>query len=66
MLSHTELAGLVYDIEKEGKPEYDYQAIQKYMDRQPYDLEMLDFDWLQESQQFEENSNNGFQPDKIC
>lgn len=63
MLSHTELAGLVYDIEKEGKPEYDYQAIQKYMDRQPYDLEMLDFDWLQEkANEFEENSNNGFQP----
>lgn len=29
MLSHTERAALVYDIEKEGKPEYDYQVIKK-------------------------------------
>ncbi|MCH5461438.1 DUF1273 domain-containing protein [Lactobacillus sp. LC28-10] len=61
MLSHTDGAILVYDVDNEGKSRYDYNAIVKWQDKHDYPLQMIDFDQLQEfSYEFAENSNKGF------
>lgn len=61
MLSHTDAALLVYDLEHEGKPTYDYLAIKAFMDDHPYGLTLMDFDWLQESaNEYEENHRESF------
>ncbi|MHA8138619.1 SLOG family protein [Lactobacillaceae bacterium Scapto_B20] len=62
MLGHTDGALMIYDDNKQGKSMYDYQAIQKYQQRAPYDLKMIDFDDLQEAaDEYQENQNNSFQ-----
>ncbi|GAB6092049.1 SLOG family protein [Furfurilactobacillus curtus] len=61
MLGHTDAAMLVYDIEHEGKPTYDYSAIQAFQAHHPYDVTLIDFDWLQESAtEYQENQHPTF------
>lgn len=48
MLEHTDGAVLVYDVEFEGKPLYDYHVIQKQQSVTPYPLTMINMDQLQE------------------
>ncbi|MCH4123396.1 MAG: DUF1273 domain-containing protein [Levilactobacillus sp.] len=62
MLTHTDEAVMVYDLEHEGKPQYDYRAIQRFEERHAYPLTLIDMDWLQESaNEYQENLNNGSQ-----
>jgi len=62
MLTHTDEAVMVYDLEVEGKPKYDYQVIHRYQDQHAYPLTLIDMDWLQESaNEYQENLNNGSQ-----
>lgn len=64
MLTHTDEAVLVYDLEVEGKPQYDYQAIERYQERHAYPVTLIDMDWLQESaNEYQENLKNGSQFD---
>ena len=49
MLTHTDGAILVYDPEKEGRPKYDYDIIQKFQESRPYPLEVIDFYALQDA-----------------
>lgn len=64
MLTHTDAAVLVYDLEDPGKPKYDYRAIAQYRERHPYPVTLIDMDWLQESaNEYQENLNNSFQND---
>lgn len=48
MLTHTDMAIMVYDSDYPGKAKYDYQAIQAYRDRHNYPLHLIDFIDLQE------------------
>jgi len=48
MLTHTDGAILVYDLDFEGKPVYDYRAIQKQQSIVPYPLTTIDMDQLQD------------------
>ncbi|MBW1605592.1 DUF1273 domain-containing protein [Lactobacillus sp. Sy-1] len=62
MLKHTDGAAMIYDVEKQGKGQYDYQAIHNYMQDHDYQLRMIDFDDLQEAaNEYQENQNNSFQ-----
>ncbi len=64
MLSHTDEAVLVYDLEVPGKPKYDYQAIDRFQERHSYPLTLIDMDWLQESaNEYQENLKNSSQFD---
>ncbi|MTV81143.1 DUF1273 domain-containing protein [Secundilactobacillus folii] len=61
MLTHTDGAILVYDVDNEGKSRYDYDVIMKWQEQHDYPVQVIDFDQLQEfSYEFEENSNKGF------
>lgn len=62
MLSHTDGAILVYDVDNEGKSRYDYDALVKWQEQHAdYAVTIVDFDQLQEfSYEFEENSKRGF------
>lgn len=48
MLTHTDGALLIYDNEHPGKAKYDYQAIHQFQKENDYDLQVVDFDELQE------------------
>lgn len=48
MLGHTDQALLLYDPEYAGKPQYDYQVIQKYCEDNDYQLNLIDFAELQD------------------
>ncbi|MEQ6218436.1 DUF1273 domain-containing protein [Levilactobacillus brevis] len=62
MLTHTDEAVMVYDLEVEGKPRYDYEAITRFAEQHAYPLTLIDMDWLQESaNEYQENLNNGSQ-----
>ncbi|UQS86608.1 DUF1273 domain-containing protein [Nicoliella spurrieriana] len=62
MLKHTDGAVMIYDVEKQGKAQYDYRAIHNYMQNHEYDLKMVDFDDLQDAaNEYQENQNNSFQ-----
>ncbi|WP_125572957.1 DUF1273 domain-containing protein [Levilactobacillus huananensis] len=62
MLTHTDEAVMVYDLEVEGKPKYDYRAIEQFQEQHTYPLTMVDMEWLQESaNEYQENLNNGSQ-----
>ncbi|WP_125583551.1 DUF1273 domain-containing protein [Levilactobacillus cerevisiae] len=62
MLTHTDEAAMVYDLEVEGKPKYDYRAIKQFAEQHAYPLTLIDMDWLQESaNEYQENLNNGSQ-----
>lgn len=64
MLTHTDEAVLVYDLEVPGKPKYDYQAIDRFQEQHPYPVTLIDMDWLQESaNEYQENLNNSSQND---
>lgn len=64
MLEHSEGAVMVYDIDSEGKPLWDYRAIKRFQERHDYSLRLIDFDELQEAaeewveRQREEKQNN--------
>lgn len=65
MLSHTDGAILVYDVDNDGKSRYDYDAILKWQATHDYPVQLIDFDQLQEfSVEFQENlpenENKGF------
>ena len=49
MLTHSEGAILIYDIDAEGKPVWDYRAIQRWQEHHRYSLRLIDFDELQEA-----------------
>ncbi|MBM7544522.1 SLOG family protein [Periweissella beninensis] len=59
MLEHTQGSILLYDLEREGKSQYDYQVISAYqVQHADYALAMLTFDDLQEyAQDFAEKQN---------
>ncbi|MEJ6400614.1 DUF1273 domain-containing protein [Nicoliella lavandulae] len=62
MLKHTDGALMIYDEEKQGKSQYDYQLINQFMAHHEYDLKTVDFDDLQEAaDEYQENQNNSFQ-----
>ncbi len=62
MLTHTDEAVMVYDLEVEGKPKYDYRAVTQFQEQHTYPLTLVDMDWLQESaNEYQENLNNGSQ-----
>lgn len=60
MLTHTDKALLIYDLDHEGKTKYDYNQIKQYSDHNDYDLRMIDFDDLQEAATEYENSIKKF------
>lgn len=49
MLGHSESAILVYDLDSEGKPVWDYRAIKRWQENHDYALRLIDFDELQEA-----------------
>ncbi|PWG00870.1 DUF1273 domain-containing protein [Levilactobacillus bambusae] len=49
MLSHTDEAALVYDLDMPGKPKYDYDAAHRFSEEHNYPVVLIDMDWLQES-----------------
>lgn len=49
MLTHTDEALFLYDLEHEGKTKYDYRAAEKYSEENQYNIELIDFDELQEA-----------------
>lgn len=49
MLTHTDMALFVYDPEHEGKPKYDYQKANQYCIENDYQVQLIDFDELQEA-----------------
>ncbi|MBY7147345.1 DUF1273 family protein, partial [Levilactobacillus brevis] len=60
--THTYEGVMGYDLEGEGKPEYDYEAITRFAEQHAYPLTLIDMDWLQESaNEYQENLNNGSQ-----
>lgn len=61
MLTHTDKALLIYDLDHEGKTKYDYNQIKQYSDHNDYDLRMIDFDDLQEAATEYENSRKNFE-----
>lgn len=64
MLTHTDGALLVYDVDNEGKSRYDYDAIMHWQEKHTYPLQQVDFDQLQEyAYEFQENSKKGFNLD---
>lgn len=64
MLTHTDGAILVYDVDNEGKSQYDYDAITAWQDAHEYPVQVIDFDQLQEfSYEFQENDDKGFNSD---
>lgn len=48
MLTHTDGALLIYDNEHPGKTKYDYHAIRQFQNESDYDLQVIDFEELQE------------------
>ncbi len=49
MLKHTDGVLMFYDLENVGKPKYDYEAVIKYIEKNPdYSLELVDFDSMQD------------------
>ncbi|UQS85365.1 DUF1273 domain-containing protein [Apilactobacillus apisilvae] len=60
MLSHTDKALLIYDLDNEGKTKYDYKEIKKYAENHDYNLKMISFDDLQEAANEYENSLKDF------
>ncbi|GAY72997.1 DUF1273 domain-containing protein [Lentilactobacillus kosonis] len=62
MISHTDSALLVYDLDNPGKTQYDYNRIKEFADKRPYPFRMISFDDLQNSaDEYFESLNNGFQ-----
>lgn len=62
MLSHTDEAILIYDLESPGKPKYDYEAILGYNETHSYPYQLITFDDLQETaEEYQEMLNNGLQ-----
>lgn len=57
MFQHTDRALLVYDPECPGKSKYDYEMIEKYLEkRDDYQLDLLDYyDLEQAARDYEEN-----------
>lgn len=59
LLSHTDGAVMVYDLDYQGKSQYDYQAIQHLREKSPYPLELVGMDDLQEfANDYQENQVN--------
>lgn len=48
MLGHTDYAMLVYDLEHEGKPKYDYSAMTREDATRDYPVSLIDFYELEE------------------
>lgn len=48
MLSHTDASLLVYDVEREGKPIYDFNKITYFRQNHDYGLQLISFDDLQQ------------------
>jgi Uncharacterized protein conserved in bacteria len=49
MLKHTDGSIIFYDPENQGKPKYDYEAMQYYLDQgHDYKIELVDFDTMQD------------------
>lgn len=62
MLTHTDQAILLYDLESPGKPKYDYERIIKFAENHEYSYRLITFDDLQETaEEYQENLNNSLQ-----
>lgn len=62
MLTHTDQAILLYDLESPGKPKFDYERIVKFADSHEYPFRLITFDDLQETaEEYQENLNNSLQ-----
>lgn len=61
MLTHTDGALMVYDIENPGKPQFDYNLIKKYQKTNDYALELIDFYDLQDAaEEYQSNLEDDF------
>ncbi|MEE8823837.1 hypothetical protein LASUN_20430 [Lentilactobacillus sunkii] len=64
MLSHTDQALLIYDLDNPGKSQYDYDKIKKFAENHPYPYKLITFDDLQSAaDEYQENLNNSVQDD---
>ncbi|MCY9806849.1 DUF1273 domain-containing protein [Lentilactobacillus senioris] len=64
MLTHTDQAILLYDLESPGKTKYDYERIVKFSENREYPYRLITFDDLQETaEEYQENLNNSLQDD---
>lgn len=62
MLTHTDQAILLYDLESPGKTKYDYDRIVKFAGSHNYPYRLITFDDLQETaEEYQDNLNNGLQ-----
>ncbi|HEY4400033.1 MAG TPA: DUF1273 domain-containing protein [Lactobacillaceae bacterium] len=61
MLEHTDAALMVYDAEFVGKAQYDWVAAQNFSAAQPYPINQIDMDNLQDyATEYEESQQNTF------
>lgn len=64
MLSHTDQAILIYDLDNPGKTQYDFNKIKQFAENHPYPYRLITFDDLQAAaDEYQENLNNGSQDD---
>lgn len=62
MLTHTDQAILIYDLDNPGKTQYDFDKIKKFAENHPYPYKLITFDDLQAAaDEYQENLNNGSQ-----
>ncbi|GAA6113210.1 MAG: DUF1273 domain-containing protein [Apilactobacillus sp.] len=59
MLTHTDKAILIYDVDNPGKTQYDYEQIKRFSEQNDYGYRLVDFDELQEAaNEYQNNLNN--------
>ncbi|WP_283678736.1 DUF1273 domain-containing protein [Lentilactobacillus sp. Marseille-Q4993] len=62
MINHTDEALLIYDLDSQGKTQFDYEKIKNYAADHPYPYRLITFDDLQTaSEEYLESLDNGFQ-----
>ncbi len=62
MLTHTDQAILIYDLDNPGRTQYDYEKIKNFGQLHSYPYRLITFDDLQEAaEEYQESLDNGFQ-----
>ena len=62
MLTHTDQAILIYDLDNPGKSQYDFDKIKQFAQTHPYPYRLITFDDLQvAADEYQENLNNSSQ-----
>ncbi|KRL23407.1 DUF1273 domain-containing protein [Lentilactobacillus kisonensis] len=62
MLTHTDQAILIYDLDNPGKTQYDFDKIKRFAENHPYPYRLITFDDLQAAaDEYQENLNNSSQ-----